>query len=85
MCKKYAKGDWNQFSSILQSSPAGNKDRIVIVYNQPEITPHKTQTGIFRFNASSGERIENNTPTADEECRGVIESQFLSMRLHLEK
>ena len=129
------------FNRLVESVPAGNNGSVLLYYNQPEIVPHTTVSGVFRFsrglrsgeallggelerssgeelngssgeelkgssgeelngssgealNGSSGEELKGSseqtlkaveTLSPAEECRGVIESQFLSMRLHLEE
>ena len=105
------------FNRLVESVPAGNNGSVLLYYNQPEIVPHTTVSGVFRFsrglrsgeallgealngssgealNGSSGEELKGSseqtlktveTLSPEEECRGVIESQFLSMRLHLEE
>ena len=137
------------FNRLVESVPAGNNGSVLFYYNQPEIVPHTTVSGVFRFsrglrsgeallggelerssgeelngssgealngssgealNGSSGEELKRSSGEAlngssgeelkgsseqtlktvetlspEEECRGVIESQFLSMRLHLEE
>ena len=137
------------FNRLVESVPAGNNGSVLFYYNQPEIVPHTTVSGVFRFsrglrsgeallggelerssgeelngssgealngssgealngssgeelNGSSGEELKGSsgeelkgsseqtlkaveTLSPAEECRGVIESQFLSMRLHLEE
>ena len=165
MCRKHAGGDWAVFNRLVESVPAGNNGSVLLYYNQPEIVPHTTVSGVFRFsrglrsgeallggelegssgeelngssgeelkgssgealNGSSGEELKGSSGEAlngssgealngssgeelkgssgeelkgsseqtlkavetlspAEECRGVIESQFLSMRLHLEE
>ena len=125
MCRKHAGGDWAVFNRLVESVPAGNNGSVLFYYNQPEIVPHTTVSGVFRFsrglrsgeallggelerssgeelngssgealNGSSGEELKGSseqtlkaveTLSPAEECRGVIESQFLSMRLHLEE
>ena len=133
MCRKHAGGDWAVFNRLVESVPAGNNGSVLFYYNQPEIVPHTTVSGVFRFsrglsggeallggelkgssgeelngssgeelngssgealNGSSGEELKGSseqtlktveTLSPEEECRGVIESQFLSMRLHLEE
>ena len=133
MCRKHAGGDWAVFNRLVESVPAGNNGSVLFYYNQPEIVPHTTVSGVFRFsrglrsgeallggelerssgeelkgssgeklkgssgeelNGSSGEELNGSseqtlkaveTLSPAEECRGVIESQFLSMRLHLEE
>lgn len=80
MCKKHAGGDWARFNQLVESVPAGNNGDVMLYYNQPEIVPHTAVSGVFRF-GSDGQPVTGLSPA--EECRGVIEAQFLSMRLHL--
>ena len=70
------------FSQLVEQSPPGNNGFIYIDRYVPEITPDSRVCGIFMFNGD-GEKVDNLSPC--ECCRGIIESQVLSMRLHLEK
>ena len=81
-CQRYADNDWNVFSQLVEQSPPGNNGFIYIDRYVPEITPDSRVCGIFMFNGE-GDKVESLSPC--EYCRGIIESQVLSMRLHLEK
>jgi xylulokinase len=68
--------DWNQFSEVLKKTPPGNHGKIILPYFQPEIVPLVLQSGVHRFGLDEND-VEGN-------IRAIIESQFLSMRLHSE-
>lgn len=70
------------FSQLVEQSPPGNDGFIYIDRYVPEITPDSRVCGIFMFN-EKGEKVDSLSPS--QYCRGIIESQVLSMRLHLEK
>lgn len=81
-CQLYANNDWNLFSQLIEESPPGNNGFIYIDRYVAEITPDSKRCGTFIFN-SNGESICKLSPS--QYCRGIIESQVLSMRFHLEK
>ncbi|MHA1292602.1 MAG: xylulokinase [Promethearchaeota archaeon] len=66
--------EWNEFSDILCKSPPGNNGKIMLPYFLPEIVPLVLKPKIYRFGFDESD-IEGNV-------RGIIEAQFLSMRLH---
>jgi len=74
-----ADGSWETFSELVAAAPIGNQGQIGVYLFDPEITPPLHKTGIRRFNAQ-GEAVSDFDPAA--ECRAVVESQCLSMRLH---
>ncbi len=55
----------------------------------PEITPPITATGEHYYDAASGQPLPadsgDSAPSAAQRVRSVLESQFLSMRLHAGK
>ncbi|MFX0032055.1 MAG: xylulokinase [Candidatus Hodarchaeota archaeon] len=67
---------WNQFSDILSKSPPGNHGKVMLPYIFPEIVPHVLEPRVYRFGFDENDVAGN--------VRGVIEAQFLSMRLHSE-
>eukprot|EP00755_Sulcionema_specki_P035127 Sspe_Gene.21432::Locus_8034_Transcript_1_1_Confidence_1.000_Length_2053::g.21432::m.21432/K00854/xylB, XYLB; xylulokinase len=71
--------DWGKFETALKNTPPGNKGHIGFYFVNPEIIPQGA-TGIHRF-GPSGERVEA-FPDKKQDIRGVVEGQFLSMRLH---
>ena len=74
-----AGGTWDSFSEAVARTPAGNDGRIGFYIKEPEITPPIMQTGTFRYEADNSS-ADVFPPDAD--ARAVLESQFLSMRLH---
>ncbi|MCA1809174.1 MAG: xylulokinase [Kiritimatiellia bacterium] len=76
---QFAGGSWDQFARALDVIPPGNGGRIGFYHAVPEITPPTARTGIFRFDAQ-GRPVERFAP--EEDCRALVESQFLSLRRH---
>jgi len=72
--RDYFKLDWNQFSEILNKTPPGNHGKIILPYFFPEIVPLVLQPKVYRFGLDVDD-LEGNV-------RAIIESQFLSMKLH---
>jgi len=68
--------NWEKFSEILNNTPPGNKGKIMLPYFFPEIVPQVLEPHVYRFGFNEND-IEGNV-------RGIIEAQFLSMKLHSE-
>jgi xylulokinase len=68
--------NWDKFSDILNNTPPGNKGKIMLPYFFPEIVPQVLEPHVYRFGFDEND-IEGNV-------RGIIEAQFLSMKLHSE-
>ncbi|MFX0186700.1 MAG: xylulokinase [Candidatus Hodarchaeota archaeon] len=68
--------DWTRFSEILIKTPSGNFGKIMLPYFFPEIVPLVLDSKVYRFGFDEND-LEGNV-------RAIIESQFLSMRLHSE-
>lgn len=66
--------DWTSFSQILRETPAGNHGKIMLPYFFPEIVPLVLEPKVYRFGFDEKDLAGN--------VRAIIESQFLSMRLH---
>jgi len=66
--------NWEEFSTILEKSPPGNNGKIMLPYFFPEIVPQVLEPKVYRFGFDEND-VEGNV-------RGIIEGQFLSMRLH---
>ena len=75
----YARGAWPVFNRLLTKSPPGNGGLLGFYFKEPEITPPVLKPGIHLFD-------KNNNKAAmfalEQHVRAVLESQFLSMRLH---
>jgi len=67
---------WNQFSDILSKTPPGNYGKVMLPYIFPEIVPHVLEPIVYRFGFDENDIAGN--------VRGVVEAQFLSMKLHSE-
>ncbi|MFW9902064.1 MAG: xylulokinase [Candidatus Thorarchaeota archaeon] len=68
--------NWNEFSEILNKTPPGNNGKIMLPYFIPEIVPQVLEPKVYRFGFDDKD-MEGNV-------RGIIEAQFLSMKLHSE-
>ncbi len=68
--------NWENFSEILNKTPSGNYGKIMLPYFFPEIVPQVLEPKVYRFGFDESD-IEGN-------IRGIIEGQFLSMKLHSE-
>lgn len=68
--------DWDKFTEILGKSLPGNNGKLILPYFFPEIVPQVLKPKVYRFGFDEND-IEGNV-------RGIIEAQFLSMRLHSE-
>jgi len=66
--------NWEKFSEILAKSPPGNYGKLMLPYFFPEIVPQVLKPRVYRFGFDEDD-LEGNV-------RGIIEAQFLSMRLH---
>ncbi len=66
--------NWEEFSKLLNKSPPGNNGKIMLPYFFPEIVPHVLNSKVYRFGFDENDIYGN--------IRGIIEAQFLSMRLH---
>ncbi len=74
-----ADGSWDRFGELVGESPVGNGGRIGLYILEPEITPPIQVAGTYRFDGD-GNAVEAFSPA--EECRAILEGQFLSMRSH---
>jgi xylulokinase len=74
-------GSWSQFSQMLQQTPPGNGGQVGFFFADPEILPRNAH-GVARFDADD-RAVEQFDAAAD--VRALVESQFLSMRLHASK
>lgn len=75
----FAGRSWKRFEAALAATPPGNGGRISFFFKEPEITPPVLKPGIYRFDA---DHRPVNSFRPDENVRAIVESQFLSMRLH---
>jgi len=75
----FARGSWEAFNSLLSKTRPGNGGRLGFYFKEPEITPPVLKPGIHLFDPDGRPAREFS---AAENVRAVLESQFLSMRLH---
>jgi xylulokinase len=68
--------DWLEFADILDTTPSGNNGCIMLPYFYPELVPLVLEPKVQRFGFTEKDKLSN--------VRGIIEAQFLSMRLHSE-
>lgn len=71
--------DWSKFNEAIQNRPVGNDGNLAFYFKETEITPHVNGTGVVKFNADDI-LVSNQIDLND--CRGIIESQALSYKLH---
>jgi xylulokinase len=79
-----AGASWEKFEELMHTSKAGNGGTTAFYYQDPEITPSTLKAGVVGFDAS-GARTDVSVAPPEVEVRAVVESQFLSLRLHAEK
>ncbi len=66
--------DWDGFAAAVNTAPPGNGGRLMLPWFEPEIVPKVLTPGVHRLNLAADDVAGN--------CRAVVESQMLSMRLH---
>lgn len=84
---EFADNNWQLFNEAIKHTPLGNHGLMKFTYKESEITPTTHSTGTFRFNANDEpvKSFENAVPGVDSkhlDVRALVESQFLSMRVH---
>ena len=65
---------WQDFSSMLHSTPPGNEARIFLPWYEPEITPPVANPGVHRYGLDEAD--------AAGHVRGVIEAQMMAIARH---
>ena len=65
---------WNDFSTALERTAAGNDGRILLPWFAPEITPSVPRPGVHRYRLADGD--------APRHVRAVIEAQQMAMFRH---
>jgi len=75
---RVAGGSWDTFNAMLNETKPGNTGQLGFYIDAPEITP-ALKPGVRLF-APGGHRVPSFWPPA--EVRAVLETQFLSMRVH---
>ncbi|KAG6597791.1 Xylulose kinase [Phytophthora cinnamomi] len=79
-----AGASWEKFEELMQATKAGNGATTAFYYQDPEITPSTLKAGVVGFDAS-GASTDISLAPPEVEVRAVVESQFLSLRLHAER
>jgi xylulokinase len=78
---KFGNSDWDQFSKMLESVPAGNNGKIGFYFLETEIYP--PIRGFHYFSQEDNIMYEENW-TPEEHIRAVVESQFMLIALSCE-
>ena len=86
-------GSWEKFEELLNSTEPGIGGVCGVHIDFPEITPRISETGEFFFKALEPskegsiklEEISAAELSPAQKARSVLESQFMSMRLHATK
>jgi xylulokinase len=65
---------WQEFSRALDTTPPGNRARILLPWFEPEITPSVTRPGVHRYGLAPDDAAAN--------VRAVVEAQQMAMALH---
>lgn len=76
---EHARGDWEVFNRLLESTPGGNDGNLGFYFDLCEIYP--PIQGCYRFN-SKGEPVDEFC--SGNEVRACIEGQFMRLHKHLE-
>ncbi|OWZ21500.1 Xylulose kinase [Phytophthora megakarya] len=79
-----AGASWEKFEELMQASKTGNGGFTAFYYHDPEITPSTLKAGVVGFDVN-GARTDISHAAPEVEVRAVVESQFLSLRLHAER
>eukprot|EP00484_Ammonia_sp_Unknown_P030415 CAMPEP_0197036814 /NCGR_PEP_ID=MMETSP1384-20130603/14203_1 /TAXON_ID=29189 /ORGANISM="Ammonia sp." /LENGTH=578 /DNA_ID=CAMNT_0042467031 /DNA_START=20 /DNA_END=1756 /DNA_ORIENTATION=- len=90
--KKYfpnSNKDWSEFNKQLlnakENGGAGNQGRLAFYYDHAEILP-TVKPGLYRFDEHDNAVDEyKDDGKGAQDIRGIIESQFMAMRQHMEK
>ena len=72
--RKMFRLSWLDFSRLLRKTLAGNKGKVILPWFEPEIVPLVLSPGI--------RRILLEKDDAAGHVRGVVEAQFMSMKIH---
>lgn len=82
---RYADGNWDRFNELVEATPPGNNGNFGLYYPLPEIIPPGV-VGQHTFHITENSTVA--TPVddlpADAHPRAILESQFLSIRSHIE-
>ncbi len=70
----YKIADWKKFGALVESTPPGNGEKILVPWFEAEIVPRVNKPGIHRFDLDEKDVAAN--------CRAIFEAQMVSMRLH---
>jgi len=65
---------WPEFSRALQSTPPGNRGRVMLPWFDPEITPNVLDPGVRRYGLPADDGPAN--------IRAVVEAQMAAMAIH---
>uniref|UniRef100_K3WGU8 Xylulose kinase n=1 Tax=Globisporangium ultimum (strain ATCC 200006 / CBS 805.95 / DAOM BR144) TaxID=431595 RepID=K3WGU8_GLOUD len=79
-----ANKSWDDFDVMLKATQPGNDGVVGFYFSDPEITPSTAKAGVISFDASDAV-VDLQVLSSEVEVRAVVESQFLSLRLHAER
>ena len=72
--EQYKIADWKKFGALVESTPPGNGEKIMLPWFETEIVPRALAAKVHRFDLDEKDVAGN--------CRAIFEAQMLSMRLH---
>ena len=72
--EQYKIADWKKFGALVDSTPPGNHEQIMLPWFEAEIVPRAIKPKVHRFGLDEKDVAAN--------CRAVFEAQMISMRLH---
>lgn len=70
----YKISDWKKFGALVDSTPVGNNESVMLPWFEAEIVPRVNKPGIRRYDLDEKDVAAN--------CRAIFEAQALSMKLH---
>ncbi|KAJ7066949.1 actin-like ATPase domain-containing protein [Mycena amicta] len=77
---RYCDGDWHQFNTAVESTPAGNNGNMGLYFPLPEIIPPNLVGNFFYQVKDTGNVTLVESIPIDAHPRAILESQFLSIR-----
>lgn len=66
--------NWDTYNEALDNTKPGNGGALMLPWFEPEIVPRVTRPGLRRIKLDDRDAAAN--------CRGMVEAQMMSMRLH---
>ncbi|KAH0582832.1 hypothetical protein H2248_010738 [Termitomyces sp. 'cryptogamus'] len=82
---RYSDRDWDRFNELVEATPPGNNGNFGMYFPLPEIIPPGVVgQHAFHVSENSTTPIAVDDLPADAHPRAILESQFLSIRCHIE-